>query len=134
MSPPLRLGRGLAPLLRPYHPFTAGCPCIKAPCLPAFSSEQFKIERYLKFQNFFSTRIVKCLEVMSFSVIDSNTRFEKSLGLLTTRFVTLLQESEGGILDLKVVSLYSRNKHKNIFTVFTIFFNYHYSNFRPQIH
>ena len=42
---------------------------------------------------------------MSFSVIDSNTRFEKSLGLLTTRFVTLLQESEGGILDLKVVSV-----------------------------
>ena len=71
---------------------------------------------------------------MSFSAIDSNTRFEKSLGLLTTRFVTLLQESEGGILDLKVVSLHFRNKHENIFTVFTFFLNYHYSNFRPQIH
>jgi len=32
---------------------------------------------------------------------DSNSRFEKSLGLLTTRFVTLLQEAEEGILDLK---------------------------------
>ena len=34
---------------------------------------------------------------------DSNSRFEKSLGLLTTRFVTLLQEAEEGILDLKQV-------------------------------
>ena len=34
---------------------------------------------------------------------DSSSRFEKSLGLLTTKFVTLLQEAEGGILDLKVV-------------------------------
>lgn len=30
-------------------------------------------------------------------------RFEKSLGLLTTKFVSLLQKSKGGILDLKVV-------------------------------
>ena len=36
---------------------------------------------------------------------DSSSRFEKSLGLLTTKFVTLLQEADGGILDLKVVSL-----------------------------
>ena len=35
---------------------------------------------------------------------DSSSRFEKSLGLLTTKFVTLLQEAEGGILDLKLVS------------------------------
>ena len=35
---------------------------------------------------------------------DSSSRFEKSLGLLTTKFVTLLQEADGGILDLKVVS------------------------------
>ncbi len=41
---------------------------------------------------------------MAFSVLDSNSRFEKSLGLLTTRFVNLLQEADGGILDLKVVS------------------------------
>ena len=34
---------------------------------------------------------------------DQNSRFEKSLGLLTTKFVTLLQEADGGILDLKVV-------------------------------
>ena len=32
------------------------------------------------------------------------SRFEKSLGLLTSKFVALLQEAEGGILDLKVVS------------------------------
>ena len=30
-------------------------------------------------------------------------RHEKSLGLLTTKFVELLQASEGGILDLKKV-------------------------------
>ena len=35
---------------------------------------------------------------------DPSSRFEKSLGLLTTKFVTLLQEADGGILDLKVVS------------------------------
>ncbi|KAF7288022.1 hypothetical protein GWI33_000076 [Rhynchophorus ferrugineus] len=32
------------------------------------------------------------------------SRFEKSLGLLTTKFVTLLQKSKGGILDLKVAA------------------------------
>lgn len=32
------------------------------------------------------------------------SRFEKSLGLLTTRFVNLLQEARDGVLDLKVVS------------------------------
>ncbi|XP_046913539.2 uncharacterized protein LOC124494422 [Dermatophagoides farinae] len=31
----------------------------------------------------------------------ATTRHEKSLGLLTTRFVTLLQESKNGVLDLK---------------------------------
>jgi len=35
---------------------------------------------------------------------DSSSRFEKSLGLLTTKFVTLLQEADGGILDLKVAA------------------------------
>ena len=34
---------------------------------------------------------------------DANSRFEKSLGLLTTRFVTLLQEAPEGVLDLKLV-------------------------------
>lgn len=34
----------------------------------------------------------------------SASRFEKSLGLLTTRFVNLLQEARDGVLDLKVVS------------------------------
>ena len=32
------------------------------------------------------------------------SRFEKSLGLLTTRFVNLLQEARDGVLDLKVVN------------------------------
>jgi len=32
------------------------------------------------------------------------SRFEKSLGLLTTRFVQLLQAADYGILDLKVVT------------------------------
>lgn len=31
------------------------------------------------------------------------SRHEKSLGLLTTKFVTLLQEAKDGVLDLKVV-------------------------------
>ena len=41
---------------------------------------------------------------MALSDLDQNSRFEKSLGLLTTRFVNLLQEAEDGVLDLKVVS------------------------------
>lgn len=36
--------------------------------------------------------------------IGAVSRHEKSLGLLTTKFVNLLQSSEGGILDLKHVS------------------------------
>lgn len=31
------------------------------------------------------------------------SRHEKSLGLLTTKFVTLLQEAKDGVLDLKLV-------------------------------
>lgn len=34
---------------------------------------------------------------------NQQSRFEKSLGLLTTKFVNLLQKSTGGVLDLKVV-------------------------------
>lgn len=41
---------------------------------------------------------------MSLSALDPNSRFEKSLGLLTTRFVSLLQESDAGVLDLKVAA------------------------------
>jgi len=33
------------------------------------------------------------------------SRHEKSLGLLTTRFVSLLQDAKDGVLDLKMVSL-----------------------------
>jgi len=32
-----------------------------------------------------------------------SSRHEKSLGLLTTRFVSLLQDAKDGILDLKMV-------------------------------
>lgn len=42
--------------------------------------------------------------MMMDSPADGSTRFEKSLGLLTTRFVTLLQEAEDGILDLKLAA------------------------------
>lgn len=31
-------------------------------------------------------------------------RYEKSLGLLTTKFVSLLQKAKDGVLDLKIVS------------------------------
>lgn len=41
------------------------------------------------------------------AMADQNSRHEKSLGLLTTRFVTLLQEARHGVLDLKVVSVAS---------------------------
>lgn len=34
-------------------------------------------------------------------------RHEKSLGLLTTKFVSLLQKAEDGVLDLKVVSYFN---------------------------
>lgn len=34
----------------------------------------------------------------------SYKRYEKSLGLLTTRFVTLLQKAKDGVLDLRSVS------------------------------
>lgn len=33
-----------------------------------------------------------------------SSRHEKSLGLLTTKFVSLLQEAQDGVLDLKAVS------------------------------
>lgn len=36
-------------------------------------------------------------------VNEIGTRHEKSLGLLTTRFVSLLQDAKDGILDLKMV-------------------------------
>lgn len=35
----------------------------------------------------------------------TSSRHEKSLGLLTTKFVSLLQEAKDGVLDLKLVSL-----------------------------
>ena len=38
-------------------------------------------------------------------VEDSQFRMEKSLGLLTTKFVSLLQHSKDGVLDLNRVIL-----------------------------
>lgn len=52
---------------------------------------------------------------------DSSSRFEKSLGLLTTKFVTLLQEADGGILDLKIVSQISVPA-KSPFQIFQIYY------------
>jgi len=37
--------------------------------------------------------------------VTPGSRYEKSLGLLTTRFVALLQKAKDGVLDLKEVSL-----------------------------
>lgn len=48
------------------------------------------------------------LTVKNLKMTDNQqSRFEKSLGLLTTRFVTLLQKAKDGVLDLKVVSIKS---------------------------
>lgn len=38
------------------------------------------------------------------TVRSTSSRYEKSLGLLTMKFVSLLQEAKDGVLDLKVVS------------------------------
>ncbi|KAH9515665.1 Transcription factor e2f4 [Bulinus truncatus] len=52
-----------------------------------------------------SLEIVKVAKSLS-DLHDSSTssRHEKSLGLLTTKFVTLLQEAKDGVLDLKVAA------------------------------
>ena len=42
----------------------------------------------------------------------ASSRHEKSLGLLTTRFVALLQQAKDGVLDLKAVSLQYSTKNK----------------------
>lgn len=51
------------------------------------------------------------------------SRHEKSLGLLTTKFVTLLQEAKDGVLDLKAVSTrraHHYNPHHHPLYVFCI--------------
>ena len=46
-----------------------------------------------------------CSTIMAdFGSPGTPSRHEKSLGLLTTKFVNLLQEAKDGVLDLKVVS------------------------------
>lgn len=40
----------------------------------------------------------------SAALAGGSSRHEKSLGLLTTKFVSLLQEAQDGVLDLKAVS------------------------------
>lgn len=54
---------------------------------------------------------------------NQQSRFEKSLGLLTTKFVNLLQKSTGGVLDLKLASImsdqFSNEKTEKNFTFFT---------------
>ncbi len=41
---------------------------------------------------------------MTYNPHSESSRFEKSLGLLTQKFVSLLQEADGGLLDLKVAA------------------------------
>lgn len=41
-----------------------------------------------------------------FSSPGTPSRHEKSLGLLTTKFVNLLQEAKDGVLDLKMVGFH----------------------------
>lgn len=43
-------------------------------------------------------------ETTETTVRSTPSRHEKSLGLLTMKFVSLLQEAKDGVLDLKVVS------------------------------
>ena len=50
-----------------------------------------------------SSRPVRSFFVPTMDPSGETSRFEKSLGLLTTRFVNLLQAADYGILDLKVV-------------------------------
>lgn len=50
------------------------------------------------------------------------SRHEKSLGLLTTKFVTLLQEAKDGVLDLKAVSMTRAHHH------------HHHHRHRQQLH
>lgn len=52
------------------------------------------------------------------------SRHEKSLGLLTTKFVTLLQEAKDGVLDLKAVS--TRRAHHHYSPSSAICFQYRY--------
>lgn len=52
-----------------------------------------------------SLEIVKVSKSLSdFHDSSTSSRHEKSLGLLTTKFVTLLQEAKDGVLDLKVAA------------------------------
>ena len=41
------------------------------------------------------------------------SRHEKSLGLLTAKFVEMLKNAEGGLLDLKKVASYQRQEWKS---------------------
>ncbi|XP_045474339.1 transcription factor E2F5-like isoform X2 [Harmonia axyridis] len=47
----------------------------------------------------------------------SQSRFEKSLGLLTTKFVNLLQKSAGGILDLKAADMLAVRQKRRIYDI-----------------
>lgn len=44
------------------------------------------------------------MEFETAEAVRSTSRHEKSLGLLTIKFVGLLQQAKDGVLDLKVVS------------------------------
>ncbi|XP_051174395.1 transcription factor E2F4-like isoform X2 [Leptopilina boulardi] len=48
---------------------------------------------------------------------NQHSRFEKSLGLLTTRFVTLLQKAKDGVLDLKAADILEVRQKRRIYDI-----------------
>ncbi|XP_076755287.1 transcription factor E2F5 isoform X2 [Xylocopa sonorina] len=48
---------------------------------------------------------------------NQQSRFEKSLGLLTTRFVTLLQKAKDGVLDLKAADILEVRQKRRIYDI-----------------
>jgi len=58
----------------------------------------------MQHSNVKSLEIVRVAKHLDLTDPSTSSRHEKSLGLLTTRFVTLLQEAKDGVLDLKVAA------------------------------
>ena len=53
-----------------------------------------------------STSCGKMAALTDYNSPGTPSRHEKSLGLLTSKFVSLLQEAKDGVLDLKVVMFF----------------------------
>jgi hypothetical protein len=69
-----------------------------------FSAANIRSRRDAKFIQINRNNFSKNQFVIS-KMTDIYKRYEKSLGLLTTRFVSLLQKAKDGVLDLKIVSM-----------------------------